>query len=312
MNGNRIAFILHDNAHGLSRDAKILRDILEPMGWEITIGAPHQPVTRPGLFKKPTFDIVVHFETCHPKWLGAGKSQILIPNPEWFDPDLARKLRHFDVILSKTHMTSEIFGDLRANVFYVGFTSSDRYKPDVPKDWMQFFHLAGASVQKGTEDLLFLWKKHPEWPELTIVQRKEFAPPKVPSNVNLITEHLDDDALATLQNNCGMHLCPSRSEGWGHHLVEAMSCGSVVLTTNAPPMNEFITPENGFLVDYDLSVPRKSGTDYYASLRGLRVGIKEMIALSDADKRQKSELARSAFSEIGDNFQQKIRQVFTH
>lgn len=310
-NGNRMAFVLHDNAHGLSRDAHILKDILEPLGWNISLHPPHICDAKRRPFQTPTYDIVVHLETCHPKWLGAGRSQILIPNPEWFKPELTRKLRHFDLILTKTHLTTEIFSKRRSKASYLGFTSSDRFRPSVQKDWSRFFHLAGASVQKGTEDLYFLWKKHPEWPELTIVQREKFAPTDPPRNINLITKHIDDEELSDLQNRCGLHLCPSRSEGWGHHLVEGMSCGALVLTTNAPPMNEFIRPENGVLVDYDLTVPRKSSTDYYASMRGLRAGIQNMIAMSDADKIAKAEIAHADYVAIDAGFRQRIREFFS-
>ncbi len=52
-----------------------------------------------------------------------------------------------------------------------------------------------------------------------------------------------------LQNKCLFHAYPSQAEGFGHCINEAMSCEVVVLTNNAPPMNELVNSDNGFLVN---------------------------------------------------------------
>ena len=41
---------------------------------------------------------------------------------------------------------------------------------------------------------------------------------------------------------------PSKLEGLGLTLVEAMAAGAPLITTDAPPMNEFVMPETGWLV----------------------------------------------------------------
>ena len=91
--------------------------------------------------------------------------------------------------------------------------------------------------------LLAAWRLHPEWPRLTVVQAERHARrgPVAP-NIEHHIGYLDDNALRWLQNRHQFHVCPSQAEGYGHHLVEALSVGAVVLATDAAPMNEHVRP----------------------------------------------------------------------
>lgn len=51
------------------------------------------------------------------------------------------------------------------------------------------------------------------------------------------------------QVDCGVF--PSRAEGWNLELLELMSCGKQVITTNYSAHTAFCNPENSFLVDID-------------------------------------------------------------
>jgi glycosyltransferase involved in cell wall biosynthesis len=179
----------------------------------------------------------------------------------------------------------------------------------VAKDFNRFFHLAGGSTLKGTEDVIALWAQHPEWPELSLVQRQSIAAGAVPKNVNLISGYMDDTALQVLQNGCGVHLCPSRAEGWGHHLVEGLSVGAVVVTTDAPPMNEHVDAGCGVLVPFERSEPRHLGTNFYVDPRALEAAIERIIAMPDAEKRMLGEAARRRYEAIDSGFRKRVRDL---
>jgi glycosyltransferase involved in cell wall biosynthesis len=140
-----------------------------------------------------------------------------------------------------------------------------------------------------------------------LVQKLENAPKSVPANVRLITGHLPDDELRQLQNECGVHLCPSRSEGWGHHLHEGMSCGALVVTTDAPPMNEFITAESGSLVPVSYSEPRHLGTNFFFDPAAFDLAIAQLLGKTDNDKKNRGIAARAAFLETCKLFEDSVK-----
>jgi glycosyltransferase involved in cell wall biosynthesis len=266
---SNINLIARDNSAGLSRDLPLLADALQRAGHDTRItGLPHRGhvaewLTRWQLARKPpAFYINVMLERIRPEFQRSAKRNVLIPNPEYFRPQDRTALPMMDAVWVKTRHAERQFQELGANTRFIGFTSLDRLDTSIPRS-KAFFHGPGRSGNKGTSALLALWKKHPEWPELTVVwRRKRIDIETVPANVTLIREHLSDDAYRQLQNQHRYHLCPSQTEGYGHYLVEAMSCGAVVVTLDAEPMNELVTPERGLLVAAQASGKQDLATLY--------------------------------------------------
>jgi hypothetical protein len=55
---------------------------------------------------------------------------------------------------------------------------------------------------------------------------------------------LDYNVIQFLQSVAEVHMCPSLIEGWGQYIDEGRRAKAVVLTLDAPPMNELITDKN--------------------------------------------------------------------
>jgi glycosyltransferase involved in cell wall biosynthesis len=246
-------------------------------------------------------------ERAFPQWRSAGDAHWLVPNQERFPKRQLRHLAWIDHVLAKSLHGAEIFDALGARARHVGFTSVDRLDPSVAKDWNSFLHLAGASTLKGTEDILDLWRHHPEWPELVLVQKAENAPRTVPANVRLLSGYLDDSELQKLQNACGLHLCPSRAEGWGHHIIEGLSVGAVVVTTDAPPMNEHVLASNGILVAFERQEPRHLGTSFFVDRKKLEAAIEAILAMPATEKARLGTAARERYMAIDMAFRRNLR-----
>jgi glycosyltransferase involved in cell wall biosynthesis len=92
-------------------------------------------------------------------------------------------------------------------------------------------------------DNLFLHTQRDAFPKTTISKIQELEDKK------RLTMHVGSVSWPGLYNKGIIHVAPSRLEGLGLYLPEGLSCGMPTITTDAPPMNQFIIDGfNGLLV----------------------------------------------------------------
>jgi glycosyltransferase involved in cell wall biosynthesis len=307
-----IRIVARTNGVGVDRSVRILLDAFS-LWRERPVFSRYRSINPLRRFygRRRAEECIIFLERVTARWLRQAGRYVLIPNQERYPERLAPLLQRIDHIFCKSRHAQEIFAARHPSVHYLGFTSIDRALPHSQPDYTRFFHLAGGSSVKGTPTLLEVWARHPEWPVLTVVWHRREAPRTVPSNVNLITRYLPDAELQALQNACGIHLCPSLSEGWGHYIVEGMSCRAVVVATDGPPMNELVQPERGVLVPYSRSEPRKLGFDFHVDQAALERAISGLISLPLAAKENLGSAARQWFEENDRGFHRRLHQLTT-
>jgi hypothetical protein len=308
---SRINLIARDNGVGLSRDLHLLADALRAGGHDISVlpigGGKLNKKLRPLLARAATalrrsagrdagrFDVNLMLEHIRPEYFPLARRNVLMPNPEWFPPADTALLAGFDRIFAKTRHAQKIFTDLGCATVFTGFTSPDRHEPSIPRE-RAFFHLAGRSQNKNTEPLLALWRRHPQWPRLTVVQNPRTAKPGPgAANIDHRVDYLDDAELCRLQNAHRFHLCPSETEGFGHYLVEAMSLGAVTLTLDAAPMNELISAERGVLVPVARSGTQNLAQTNFFDAGPMTAAIERIIAMDDREVDSIGAAARAWF-----------------
>ncbi len=316
-----VNLIAWNNGVGLTRDLHLVADALQSAGIDVAVTAlrrgklrkwfgPAYVRARAGL-RHLAGDMSMHrlnimFERVRPEYLPLARSNALIPNPEWFLPEDGAHLPSVDRVFVKTVHAEPIFRALGRPVWHVGFTSEDRHDPAVPRE-RAFFHLAGRSIGKGTEALLTTWRRHPEWPRLTVVQNPRTARPGAPAdNIAHRVGYVDAAELRRLQNAHRFHLCPSEAEGFGHYIVEAMSTGAVTLTTDGAPMNELVTAERGLLIPYAHTGTQHLATSYFVDRAGVEAAVERALALSDAECTRLGESARAFYLDNDRRFRERI------
>ena len=291
----KLRLIGKSNGVGLSRDLELLAAALSACGCEVT-----QQVCERGARKRrrslrtrlamrigrwhraaaqPPVDANVMLEHVWPQFVQQARCNVLVPNPEWFDRRDVAMLDVADRVWAKTAFAEQLFVARGCRVLHIGFDSDDRLQPAVLRQ-PQFLHLAGRSPLKGTQRLLALWQRHPQWPRLTLVQ--DVPHTSAAANIVHAPGFVSDSELRTLQNTHRFHLCLSEAEGWGHYIAEAMSVGALTFTCDAPPMNELVGAERGVLVGVRLGEQHNLARIARFDEAALAAAIERSLALSAA------------------------------
>lgn len=266
----------------------------------------------PGESTTHLYDVNIALEHVRPPFFELARLNLLVPNPEWLSPRSQRYLGRFDAILCKTEHARAMFDAEGYPTLRIGFDSQDNYRPEVQKR-RHFLHIAGASPMKGTRRLVTLWERHPEWPKLLVLQSA--TEPVVPpccrnANIEIRSGFIENpEELRHVQNEHAFHVCLSETEGWGHYIAEAMSCGAVVVTCDAPPMNELVRAERGLLVAAARSRRFNMAQLYTFDEAALEAAVDRIMAMPDEEIATLGAHARRWFEENRRSFAMRIENA---
>lgn len=318
------------NGKGLDRDATIIKDLGEGAGFRVTSSETQRPghygtlwgdhvltkrhnwrlhrrllreaVAFLASHDRPPYDLAICLEDIFPAAFRIAKKSVLIPNQEWFRKSNLRMAGCFDAVFCKSRLAERLFSEAGAQARYTGFTTSvARVEAEAP-DFSRFLHVAGCSFMKGTRTVVEAWSRHPEWPALTVLGLGGHALDRLPSNVHLVDRFLSEDERQHLQATHGIHVCPSESEGYGHTIAEGMALGAVVVTTDAPPMNELIERDRGFLVVASRQKPMGLDHCYSVAVRDLEAVMEELLTTSLEERAKLGREAKRHFTQTDEFF----------
>lgn len=190
-------------------------------------------------------------------------SQLGVLTGAYVDYYTAASIRDFDsydFLICNTKRHYSVFKHHRNCLFVQWGTDTDLYKPPSIKDehsHIKFFHSAGfggINCRKGTDLLVKAFQKVAGPAKLIIHSQVP------PSNYGKDVENIirKDVRILFMEKTVpapglyhlgDVYVYPSRLDGIGLSVPEALSCGLPVITSDAAPMNEFIANDyNGFLV----------------------------------------------------------------
>jgi len=317
---------------GLGTDVDVLSQALRRAGCEVTFkgrrhrrarSRAHSLLMTAGsvialrwaaLTGRPRFDVNFFIESIFPEHLPTGRINCLFVHPEWFRDENLPYLPRLDMALCKTPSGVQALRGLPVTCREIAFTSPDkRITGHERRGPLRCLHLSGQSALKGTEAVVEAWSRHPEWPELTVVRRArryggEAAPPLPPlPNVRYETDYIPDAELRRLQNDCEVHVIPSQAEGYGHVIGEAMGCGAVVVTTDAPPMNELVTLDRGVLVRVARAEPMRRSMRNYIDVADLEAKLTTLFAMGPEGRAELGRRARAWYEAQDHRFNCALR-----
>lgn len=294
------------NGAGLQKDTALLASMIEAAG--------HKAYCT--MFNAPTpsyrhVDINVFIEVVNPGYIRYGKENWLVPNSEWWGQNWEPCVRNFTKVLCKTRDCYEIWRrKVDGRAVYTGFESNDFYKPEIPRKPM-FLHLAGKSETKNTAIVLETWREFKmPYPLLVsafkdnIVRLCRGVP-----NVRQI-DRLTDEQTVTALNECQFHIMPSKYEGFGHAIHEALGCKGIVITTNAPPMSDFEGIDPQLLAPVCKRTVRPPLTYFYeVSSQGLAAAVHKAAHMTPQQIADSGDRARNGFMQSRDFFRTKFAEV---
>lgn len=342
MRGNALrCAIVHHNSPGMTADAQVLAAAIRASfprakiaSWELrgrfvrdyTTPIELTPEQRSGL----PFDLVFLLEHAHanPPFLDRSFARhvVYVPNVEWLGP-LDQKViasGSLDTILLKTRYAGVVISALggvdrlKNGQLFTGWTSPDvgSYEP-AERSWERFLHISGKSRQKNGDAVLSVWMRDPGLPPMTIVAGVETAldlsmPLRASDNLHVVVSKLSEPKLRALQRAAGVHVCPSMVEGFGHTLNEARAAAAVLITTDAPPMNEMVEDGvTGILVPVhpESKEPFHLATGFRVSDADLDASVRRVLAMSPEERAQMGLRARQRYEEDRKQFHAAIRQL---
>jgi len=223
--------------------------------------------------KNKNVDINIHIEKIW--WDNSvlpAKQNWFVINQEFFDEPLS-KLKLINKIICKTHYALNLMKNIKQkfnlnyDVIYIGHTSNGPYNLSYnyfkQKDETIFLHTAGQSPLKNTKLLIEVWNDlHKKYPFIKLyITCKKFCKIMTPldylksKNGIIYNEYYDQSEFDNLRKKAICVICPSVVEGFGHYINEGRAYGCAVITTDGPPMNEFVIEnKNGMLIPYKKSV----------------------------------------------------------
>jgi hypothetical protein len=192
------------------------------------------------------------------------KPEIVVINQEFLTLRRASRMnREASVVITKTRLAARLMHQFIPDVpcirmpMYTPVPLPSMIK--IHKEVNYAIHLAGHSCLKGTSAVAKAWRV--DMPNLIVTCSSRLA---IVHGINLLRSSpnirivwdLSTPSLHMALRRCEIAIIPSQCEGWSHAIREAMAHGCIVITCDAPPMNEFIQHmKNGILIPMDQAQP---------------------------------------------------------
>jgi 1,2-diacylglycerol 3-alpha-glucosyltransferase len=191
---------------------------------------------------------------------------------DYYKPDTVPFFWLYDFLLCNTKRHYSVFKD-HPQAFYIPWgTDLEAFKPKKGpsrNDIVVFFHSCGLSpLRKGTDRLVRAFRHVNGNAKLIIHSQVSLS--KTSPIASLIAR---DRRIELIESEVGapglyhlgdVYVYPTRLEGIGLTVAEALASGLPVITTDAPPMNEFVVHDlNGKLVEVK-KYQRRSDNYYWS------------------------------------------------
>lgn len=237
----------HRNQTGLSQDADLIHGVFANV-FEKDLQVSRVPHYQPIC---PEAEMNIFLEVINPIHFGYAAKNIWIPNPEWTYKSWKPYLEMVDEIWVKTREAEKKFKSLTSKpVKYIGWTSLPKGYEE-KKNYHKAFVCVGKNIFRHPQLLIDAYasaEDNGSFPELHIpYDSKVFSvvvPDSCKEKIKTYPSVLKQKEYDELLDECGLAICLSGAEGFGHAVNEAISNGCNLLLSDIMPFRELTNYED--------------------------------------------------------------------
>lgn len=234
----------HRKNTGLSQDVNIMRGLLTAVFDEkvqIQLVQYVQPQCEEA-------DINIFFQYINPSLFSYASKNIWIPNHEQTFRTWVPYMNMLNEIWVKTREAERAFKDLTpTHVRYIGWTSLNKQFPE-KKNYHKAIVPLGKNQNREIDVLFRAYKNicHVDpvlYSRLPFLHVVSWTPLEVPTDIAehvMVHDKLSDSDYDQLLAECGLCICLSKAEGFGHAVNEAMAAGCNLMVSSIHPFLEDI------------------------------------------------------------------------
>jgi hypothetical protein len=230
------------NQTGLSQDVDLIQGIFTIVDSNNTFNRVHHSYPE-----CPEADINIFFEVLNPSLFTYAGVNIWIPNPEWTYKSWKPYFSQLDQIWCKTDHAVELFKPFNPNTTFIGWSSIAKGIAPI-KNYSKAIVLAGKNLFRHPQIIINSYaalstEALSKLPELHVIydstRMNVVLPTNISHKITLYPNTLKQKDYDNILSDCGLAICISSAEGFGHAINEAASSGCVLMMTDIPAFTEF-------------------------------------------------------------------------
>ena len=305
------------NHTGLSQDVLILRGIIAGV-----FGKETEIRTVPHVYPHcEEAEINFFLEVINPSLFSYARRNIWIPNLEWTYKTWEPYLRMVDEIWVKTHEAEEKLNSMDIKCKYIGWTSIDKIYAD-KVNYSNAFLPIGKNIFRNPRPVFQAYLKIKNESEDTYLKLPMLHvqynpnhidikfPPAISDKVVLHDRELKESEYDELMKSCGLCICISMAEGFGHAVNECMAVGMNTILSSIPAFKELTSGDGLFgNVLEKIDQPDCFGTLVDTTSDSLVDALKVYVTNPFRIKRAASDMMRGLFEARHKEWVVKMKEV---
>lgn len=308
----------HRKNTGLSQDVKILCGLLTAIfdkDVQVQLVQYVQPQCQEA-------EVNIFIEVLNPSLFSYAAKNIWIPNIECTPQTWVPYMHMVNEIWVKTHEAESIIKDLTPTyVRYIGWTSLNKETPST-KNYFKAIVPLGKNQNREIGVLFDSYEKiHSigliDFCKLPILHVVSWKPIEVPSSISdrvVIHNKLSDEEYDKLLAECGLCICLSKAEGFGHAVNEAMASGCNMLVSSIAPFLQDVVGEVNAGALFCEPKETSSSIIFFGSLvssdvDSLVTQLQQYIDMPEEDKRAGGNFMRTVYEENHRLWLQRMRAL---